>query len=213
MVTSPSQNTEFCLYYRSFDNLLGSGFLVIFSIVTGSLMFTEQSEMMMRIFLLCSILTGALAILSFRLGMRLKRQSAWYVCFRPDLLRINFLDYSSPDKNQNPMDGILEIPIDQLIWIRKAVEIGGGDDSDLCFLDICVMPSTRATARSLRTTYWPHSESLAGREHVGRVAFFNDDILRIRLEKTWPKDLNQYLHRWKFPVAADYEIKQVKTLQ
>lgn len=163
MGTSKLQETGFRLRYHSFDYLVSSALLVIVSIVAGGLVFMQQPEMMRRAFFLCSVITGFLAIWSLRFGLRLKRQAAWYLCFQPDLVRINFFNYSTAAKNPNPMDSILEIPNDRLIWIRKTEKIGIGDESDAFFVDLRVTHSTWAAAKNLRTAHWPHSDPLAVR--------------------------------------------------
>ena len=98
MGTSKLQETGFRLRYHSFDYLVSSALLVIVSIVAGGLVFMQQPEMMRRAFFLCSVITGFLAIWSLRFGPRLKRQAAWYLCFQPDLVRINFFNYSTAAK-------------------------------------------------------------------------------------------------------------------
>lgn len=209
MVVSTPQKPELRLHYHAFDYLVVSGLLVIVSIVAGFLVFMPQPDMLRRIFVLCSAMTGLLAIWSLRFGLRLKRQAAWYVCFRPGLVLINFFNHSMAAKNLNQIDSILEIPNDQLIWIRTTKEIGFGDDSDQFYVDMCVTHSTWMAAKDLQTSYWPTSDPLAVRGPGRGVAFFDDDIMRIGLVATWPKDLVQHWHFWKYPVAADDEIKQV----
>jgi hypothetical protein len=207
MLNSAEQKHEIRLYYKASEYFVLAGFLIFASIITGYLVLMQQPELMKRLFMLCSAITGMLMLWSLRAGLKLKREAAWYISFQPGFLRINFFNYSSKDTSLDRSDAILEVPDDQLIWIRQTLKIGAGDDSDAFYVDMRVTHSTWAAAKNLQTTHWSQSDPMQVRGPGAGVEFFYDDIIRVRLATKWPKELVQHWHCWKYPVSADYEIK------
>ncbi len=215
MAPSPDQNTEYLLFYSSRDHFVIGAFLLLISFGIAALLFLQQIEAPTR-----NILFGVFVMVT-GVGLYVmggwfwrRRSDAWYLCFLPNQVRINFHNDPGASPDAQPDDAILDIPRDQLVWIRKTEKTAWDtDEYDKFFVEMCVTHQLWQEAKNLKTLHSKY-DPFTTRPEIGSVQFFEGDILRVFLDGTrWPEDLDAHWRMFDYPIGEDYLIKHVTSLE
>lgn len=210
MSVSPTRPSAYVLRYRSFDYFFIGVVVALLSAGMAAVAFTPVAVTTRNILLVVCVIGGFVAGFLLKTGLRYKQRKAWYLSFAPSRLCINFFDFSLASL---PLEAaIMDIPRDDLVWIRKSRK-QGLDESDKLFVDLRVSHRTWETAKRYRVDFRSHLDPFVTPHGTGTVQFFEEDIIRISVEgSTWPVDLADHWQQCDYPVVDDYEIGPKSTI-
>ena len=212
MSASSKPDGAYVLRYGPKDSFLLGWILLILAALACILVVLLQDQVARRVLLVVAVLCGAGAASFLRVVSRLKRQSAWYLCFEPMRVRVNLFDYTKAGSGPPPEAAILTIPRNQLILIRKATKIVY-DDGDKFYVDMHVSHAAWLEAKRIRSEFQPHINPLTSHDREGFVQTFDGDILRIRLDHSrWPKELDTYWRSCQYDIADEHDIQHTSNI-